>query len=159
MFNKNRGGGEGEMYDGSDSDDSDCENEAASKQRYYKVLFVGYKQSGAKTTFIRKYTGTRGVPAYKELRVQNMDIIFELWDDPDTFVKDADGIVIGYDITDRKSYNMALESCRSLVERNSRAVIMVLGNKVDLESERKVSTKEGEILADYINASNFNEGI
>lgn len=142
-----------------DDSDSDYENEAAKAQRYFKVLFVGYKGTGAKTNFITKYTGTKGVPAYKELLIGDKSVILELWDNPEVTVKDADGIVIGYDITSRTSYNMALNSCRELLERNPRALKMVIGNKSDLEDRRQVSIAECSILSDFAQTENYYEGI
>ena len=143
--------------DNSDSD-SDNENEIAKTQRYFKVLFVGCEGTGAKTSFITKYTGTKGIPAYKELLVGDKNVILELWDNPSSAVRDADGIVIGYDITSRSSYNMALNYCRVLLEQNPRALKMVIGNKADLKDKRQVSTAECFILGDYAQAEDYYEG-
>ena len=133
-------------------------NTVAPQQRYYKVALIGSKGSGSKTSLIRKCTGSNGVPAYKELMVRGNKIILELWDSPRNKETKVDAIMIGYDITSRESYNTALDAWDSLLKRNSNAVKMVIGNKLDLASNREVSACEGDVLADFVGTTLFHEG-
>ena len=139
--------------------DSSLVNKSAEAQRYLKVVFVGSRGSGTKTSFIEKYSGTNGYPAYKEMTWLGKRLILELWDDSDGSTTDADAIVFGYDITSRKSYNVAMDYRQPLIEKNPDAVKMVIGNKLDLAEKRTVSTNEGRILADVVHAACFHEGI
>ena len=134
------------------------QEEAAKAQKYLRFLFIGSEGSGTKTSFIEKFTGTKGNPVYKEVLVCGTSFILELWDSPDESVSDADCIVIGYDITDRDSYNNALYGSERIFKRNSSALKVVIGNKLDLADDRKVSVSEGRILADAANASAYYEG-
>ena len=65
------------------------------------------------------------------------------------YYRDADGCLLVYDITDRKSFDeikgyfseQIKEKCKKDVK------IILLGNKTDLEKDRKVTQKEGVDLA------------
>lgn len=133
------------------------ENRIAKSQKYYRVLFIGSKKSGSKTTLISKYSGTNGSPAYKELPRKD-NTILELWDDPIDKLRDFDCIVIGFDITDRKSYNTLLDPYRKLLKENPHIAKIIIGNKSDLSRDRKVTQDEGHILADYVGACGYFEG-
>ena len=61
----------------------------------------------------------------------------------------VDGIVIVYDVTKRSTF----ESVSNWIEwiQNARATkysLIIIGNKIDCENEREVSSREGEILAE-----------
>lgn len=133
-------------------------NRSAKNQIYFKVAFTGSRKSGSKTSLISKYAETSGCPAYKEVTSSWRKVILELWDDPNKKVEDIDCIVIGFDITDRSSYNKALNSCTNLLKDNPKAVRVAIGNKSDLAADRQVSEAEGYILADYANGSDYFEG-
>lgn len=127
-------------------------------QYHFRILFVGGKCSGTKTSFIRKYTGTEGRPAYKELSLRGNKILAELYDRTCEDPNNLDAIVVGYDITDKVSYNTAIRDYRSYLDMNKSAIKMVIGNKLDLSSERQVSQREGLILADVVDTTLFYEG-
>jgi len=58
------------------------------------------------------------------------------------------GVILVYDITNRESFNnlsIWLKDCRR--ETNPSTVIMLVGNKKDLEKHREVSTADGERFA------------
>ncbi|KAA8591647.1 hypothetical protein FQN60_017021 [Etheostoma spectabile] len=58
------------------------------------------------------------------------------------------GIILVYDITDEKSYENIQNWMKSIKENASAGVCrMLLGNKCDIESKRKVSRETGEKLA------------
>lgn len=57
-------------------------------------------------------------------------------------------LIVMYDITSHESFGVARETLKqySAVYGRSNILYLVIGNKFDLESERKVSTEEGEKL-------------
>ena len=65
-----------------------------------------------------------------------------------SYYKNCNGILLVYDITDRDSFdklNLWLLEIKANLENS--AVILLIGNKIDLEEERKISPKEGEDFA------------
>eukprot|EP01126_Amoeba_proteus_P067269 TRINITY_DN989_c0_g1_i7.p2 TRINITY_DN989_c0_g1~~TRINITY_DN989_c0_g1_i7.p2 ORF type:complete len:158 (-),score=27.98 TRINITY_DN989_c0_g1_i7:295-768(-) len=65
-----------------------------------------------------------------------------------TYYRNAQAILIVYDITRRGTFNYLsswLEECRQNGDEN--AVLVLLGNKCDLEAERQVSVEEGRAFA------------
>ena len=65
-----------------------------------------------------------------------------------SFYKKADGVVMAYDVTDRKSF----ENIRGWIDSiNKHATVgipkILVGNKIDLEDDRIVSTSAGEEMA------------
>ena len=67
-----------------------------------------------------------------------------------SYYKGAHGIIVTYDITDRDSFN-AVHTWMSEVEKYTQDNItrILVGNKVDLESKRAVSTEEGQEMANH----------
>ena len=68
------------------------------------------------------------------------------------FIKKADGIILMYDITNRKSFD-AISRWRDDILNNKEKdfPIILVGNKCDLEDERKVQKEEGESIAKKYN--------
>lgn len=61
------------------------------------------------------------------------------------FFRNADGVVLVYDITDRDSFNKIrdwIESCRDS-SRGTNIKMVIVGNKIDLKEDRVVLTDEG----------------
>lgn len=137
----------------------------------FRVVFAGAAKTGTKTSFITRYTrGTFsenlswafGTDFYshslihysKEMRLMLFDTRTNLTNS----CRQPSGIVIGYDITNKASLDKARQSYASLWKEYPFAVIMVIGNKLDLEDTRRaVTTKEGEALARDLQASLFFE--
>ncbi len=72
------------------------------------------------------------------------------------FYKNADGIIIVYDITDRRSFDMVHGWIQS-VNNNSKInkPLMIIANKYDLSDSREVSIEDGQRLANYYNIPFF----
>ena len=68
------------------------------------------------------------------------------------FIKKADGIILMYDITNRKTFD-AISRWRDDILNNKEKdfPIILVGNKCDLEDERKVQKEEGENIAKKYN--------
>lgn len=66
-----------------------------------------------------------------------------------TYYKGSHGVMIVYDITDRESFN-SVPMWLSEVEAHAGpgVVRLLIGNKSDLEEQRKVPAKEGQALAE-----------
>ena len=71
-------------------------------------------------------------------------------------IKMADGILLMYDITDRSSFESIKDWAKSIIdEKGENFPIVLLGNKIDLEDKRQVSTKEGQNEADALKLKFF----
>ena len=65
---------------------------------------------------------------------------------PINFIRNAQGIVLMYDITEIKSFdniNVWLNTIKNLEGENIVPIILI-GNKIDLEDERKISNEKGK---------------
>ncbi|KAM4795717.1 ras-related protein Rab-44-like [Rhinophrynus dorsalis] len=132
----------------------------------YKILFVGNTNVG-KTSFLhrvhegtyqRNTSATIGIDyRIKTIIVDNKRFALQLWDTAgqerfhsitENFFRKADGIVIMYDVTLKNTFTAVrywLNNIREKIEND--IVILLVGNKIDQDSERNVSTAEGEKLA------------
>ena len=68
------------------------------------------------------------------------------------FIKRADGIILMYDITNRESFDTISKWLDDIIDYKERDFpIILVGNKCDLENERKVPKEEGESFANKLN--------
>ena len=136
----------------------------------YKVLLLGDSTVG-KTCILLKYTDkvfqdihmmTIGLDyRLKAMKLKNgKDVKLQIWDTAGqdrfrsitkNFYRGSHGIILIYDVTSLKTF----ENIKSWVtqiheEISDKVVIYLVGNKVDKEEERKVSTAEGKKLADEL---------
>ncbi|XP_063306613.1 ras-related protein Rab-44 [Pelobates fuscus] len=132
----------------------------------YKIMFVGNSNVG-KTSFLEQVHGgsfkkttsaTVGLDyRIKNLIVDNRQYVLQLWDTAgqerfhsitEQFFRKADGIVIMYDVTSKDSFNAARYWLNCIKEKTEEdIVILLIGNKIDCDSERKVAPEQGEQLA------------
>ncbi|XP_060891472.1 EF-hand calcium-binding domain-containing protein 4A [Labrus mixtus] len=138
-----------------------------SPQRVFKLVFLGNSGVG-KTSFIQHYcTGrlqsemraTVGIDfQMKTLTLGSTSITLQLWDTAgqerfrsitEQYYRKADGILAMYDITQSASFTAIRGWVDSVKEKMcDGAILMLLANKVDLSETRKVSTVEGQRLAE-----------
>ena len=136
----------------------------------YKVLLLGDSTVG-KTCVLLKYTDkifqdthmmTIGLDyRLKTMKLQNgQDVKLQIWDTAGqdrfrsitkNYYKGSNGIILIYDVTSLKTF----ENVKSWVsqiheEISDKVVIYLVGNKVDMEEERKVTTEEGQKLAEEL---------
>lgn len=141
-----------------------------------KISFVGDTETGAKTSFIDRYINDSFSEAHESsIGVSfNVEFVFVngkkvkvvMWDIPrqdmydsisSSYFRNVDGIVIGYDITNKGSFEAVKQRYIGLKERYPNAAVMVIGNKVDLEDKRQVSQEEGKMFASDLGSSLFFE--
>lgn len=131
----------------------------------FKVIIVGAGKVGktsltirfAEDRFRESYLPTLGVDFLtKNLNINNAKIKLQLWDTggqefvmsllPFYFSGAAGGVLV-YDITNRNSFN-ALDYWLKQIRQNAGNIPVVLaGNKIDIASQRKVSTEEAQKFA------------
>jgi len=72
------------------------------------------------------------------------------------FIKKADGIILMYDITNRESFDTISKWWDDILNNKEKDFpVILVGNKCDLEDERKVQKEEGESIANKLNTKFF----
>ena len=148
----------------------------------YKISVIGDINVG-KTSFLElfatnrvreNYVSTIGVDFFsKLLYVDGENYKLQFWDTSGqerfrslvpSYLRDAKGVILMYDITDPKTFanlpewmNTIQESCLNC------PMVVLIGNKTDLESEREVAYEEARGFAnennlDYLEMSTRNQG-
>ena len=137
------------------------------KEVLYKILLLGDSSVG-KTCYLMRYTdntfqeihmSTIGLD-YKLKNVQLDDgkiVKIQIWDTAGqdrfrsitkNYYKGAHGIILIYDITNKKSFENVRNWINQIKEEVSEKVsIILVGNKIDDEEHRVVPTVEGEKLS------------
>eukprot|EP00002_Diphylleia_rotans_P023880 TRINITY_DN4702_c2_g1_i1.p1 TRINITY_DN4702_c2_g1~~TRINITY_DN4702_c2_g1_i1.p1 ORF type:complete len:220 (-),score=52.88 TRINITY_DN4702_c2_g1_i1:580-1239(-) len=132
----------------------------------YKLVFLG-DQSVGKTsiitrfmydTFENSYQATIGIDfVSKTIHLEDRVIRLQLWDTAGqerfrslipSYIRDSSIAVVVYDISNRQSFvntRTWIDTIRE--ERGRDVIIMLVGNKTDLQEKRQVNAEEGEQLA------------
>ena len=137
------------------------------KEPHFKILVLGDPSVG-KSCFLIRYTedtfqdvylSTIGMDCkYKDVILEeDKSIRLQIWDTAgqDRFrsitknlYKGAAGIMLIYDITNRNTFDNVKKWVNSIKEEvTSKVVIILVGNKIDLDKKRQVQTDEGEQIA------------
>ena len=149
----------------------------------FRVVFIGEGYSAAKTSFVDRYVRnkiddpgeTTMAPRFitKCTVSRGKEVKLEIWDTDgqirhipivsSMFLRNAASVVVLYDVTLKGSLEWLREYYIDPIKNACPdAVVMVIGNKVDLvfddESMRKVSAEEGEELAREFGTNLFFEG-
>jgi Ras-related protein Rab-6A len=131
--------------------------------RKFKLVFLG-EQSVGKTSLITRfmydsfdntYQATIGIDFLsKTMYLEDRTIRLQLWDTAGqerfrslipSYIRDSTVAVVVYDITNSNSFqqvNKWIEDVRA--ERGNDVIIMLVGNKTDLQDKRQVTMEEGE---------------
>lgn len=131
--------------------------------RKFKLVFLG-EQSVGKTSLITRfmydsfdntYQATIGIDFLsKTMYLEDRTVRLQLWDTAGqerfrslipSYIRDSTVAVVVYDITNSNSFqqvNKWIEDVRA--ERGNDVIIMLVGNKTDLQDKRQVSMEEGE---------------
>ena len=138
----------------------------------YKIIFIGESAIGAKTTLIDKISKINDGNSTsnftntfisKHVNIgNNKEIILQLWDTAGNekyrsltklFLKDSTCIILGYDITRRRTFEEIKDYwCHLIYELGySYNLKYLIGNKKDLEERRQVSEEEAILFSDSEN--------
>ena len=142
-------------------------NNDTKKMNIYKIMIVGDSIAG-KTCFLLRYFGEGFHPTtphtigldfkMKEIQLEEGQTIkLQIWDTAGqdrcytmikSYLKGTDGLIFIYDITSKYSFNFVrnwiIEYKGYLLEK---VPIFLIGNKIDMEYDRQVSSEEGILLA------------
>ena len=142
---------------------------------HYKILILGDPAVGkscflaryVENSFENVYMSTAGMDyKYKDVELGDGKLIkLQIWDTAGqeryrtlttNLYKGAVGIVLIYDITNKKTFENVRSWITSIEEETSKKIILILvGNKADLKDERKVQKEEGEDIAKEFNLPFF----
>ena len=132
----------------------------------FKILLLGDSGVG-KSSLLLRYTknefmtdmrSTIGVEfGLKYIKIENLQLKVQIWDTAgmeryrsitNAYYKGAKGVIAVYDICRKKSFESVdkwIEDFKSKADED--AVILLIGNKNDLNEKREVSIEEAEIKA------------
>jgi Ras-related protein Rab-1A len=110
-------------------------------------------------TFVDNYMNTIGFDYKSEtISIDEKVVKLQIWDTAGqeryksvtkNFYHKAQGIVLMYDVTSEDSFCSIKTWLKSIKEASGDKIsIILVGNKIDLEGQRKVSEKEGRALAE-----------
>ena len=131
-----------------------------------KIMILGNTSVG-KTSFIIKYTENTFQEVYlstigidykiKKLTYNEQKYNLYIYDTTGeerfrslsfNLIKFTEGVILMYDITNKSSFKSISEWIESAREhKGENYPIIIIGNKIDLEEKRKITTEEGENLA------------
>lgn len=133
----------------------------------YKILLLGNSAVG-KTCIIIRYSENKFIENYdttiglnyklKQLDIEGNPIKLQIWDTSGeekfksiakNFYRNANGVLLVYDICNRKSFDEVEEWISQIKDNadNDDIVLVLCGNKIDLENNRTVTKEEGQQLA------------
>ncbi|TKA32640.1 Ras-related protein Rab6, partial [Friedmanniomyces endolithicus] len=129
----------------------------------FKLVFLG-EQSVGKTSLITRfmydsfdstYQATIGIDFLsKTMYLEDRTVRLQLWDTAGqerfrslipSYIRDSSVAVVVYDTTSQKSFEQTrkwVEDVRS--ERGNEVIIVLVGNKTDLNEKREVTSAQGE---------------
>ncbi|KAM4664588.1 ras-related protein Rab-13 [Discoglossus pictus] len=139
---------------------------AKSYDHLFKLLLIGDSGVGktclivrfSEDSFTSTYISTIGIDfKIRTTEIQGKKIKLQVWDTAGqerfktittAYYRGAMGIILVYDITDERSFENIQNWMKSIKENAAAGVErMLLGNKSDMESRRKVPKERGEKLA------------
>jgi len=136
----------------------------------FKILLLGDSGVGKSciilryidNTFTQNLMNSIGVDfKLKTMSIDGKNVKLQIWDTAGqerfrtittSYYKGAQGIVIVYDVTESESFEHVKNWMNDIEKYAKNDVLKILvGNKSDLISKRKVSTEQGQDLADHYN--------
>ena len=145
-------------------DDEDVSGENILK---LKLIVIGNQGTGktcilnrfVNETFEENYQATIGLDFQsKNVTIHDQDVRLILYDTAGQekfralipmYIRDASIILFIYDISDRESFDSIPKWIRDVLNvKEPEAILVLVGNKIDLENERKVTFEEGKKFAD-----------
>ena len=149
-------------------------NKDVENAEFIKIMTLGNMKVG-KTNFILKYTEDKFEESHistigldfkiKKVEINNKHYQLLLFDTAGqeryksialNVIKDAHGILLMYDITDKATFDSIPDWIQSIKDlKGDDFPLILLGNKIDLEEERNISKEEGQKFADKIGIQFF----
>ena len=141
----------------------------------YKILLLGDSEVGkscflmryADNVFVENYITTIGLDyKLKYIQLDSGQVIkVQLWDTAGqdryrtiakNYYKGSHGILLLYDVTKSSSFENIREWIKDIREEvYEKAIIFLIGNKIDKKDQIKIKTEEGEKLAEEFNIPFF----
>ena len=144
--------------------------------KFFKLLLLGESGTGAKTCLMRRYTDnifnanqTATIGIEDKIKMVDTDfgkIKLQIWGAAgqsrfrtinSTYVKGSHCIILGYDVTDRQSFEVIRKYWYNFVMKHKGGdfpLMYLVGNKID-KPDRVVSDEEGKSLANDLNMKYF----
>ena len=135
-----------------------------------KLIVVGNQGTGkscilnrfVNETFEENYQATIGLDFQsKNVTIHDQDVRLILYDTAGQekfrslipmYIREAQIILLIYDITDKESFDSMPKWIQEVLQvKNSEAVFVLIGNKIDLEDKRQISFEEGKKFAEENN--------
>ena len=135
-----------------------------------KLIVVGNQGTGkscilnrfVNETFDENYQATIGLDFQsKNVSIHDQDVRLILYDTAGQekfrslipmYIREAQIILLIYDISNRESFDSMPKWIQEVLDvKNTEAVFVLIGNKIDLENERKVTFEEGKKFAEENN--------
>ena len=154
--------------------DSEYSLEEEAYDERIRIMLLGDSNVG-KTSILKRYCKNQFSESYissvgidfetKYIKVDEKTINLQIWDTAGqerykviskNYYNKSDGFIIVYDITNKSSFDSIVnwvEDIKELASNDNKNII--LGNKCDLESERKINKEEGDNLAKKYNSQFF----
>ena len=141
--------------------------QSENKELLYKILLLGDSSVG-KTCFLMRYTdntyqeihmSTIGIDnKFKDVELEDgKKVKIQIWDTAGqdrfrsitrNYYKGANGIVLIFDVTNKKSYENVKNWVKQIKEEvSSRVTIILVANKIDDVNHRIVTKEDGEKIA------------
>ena len=150
-------------------------NSSQENDAVYKILLLGDSEVGkscflmryADNVFVENYITTIGLDyKLKYVQLENGEKIkVQLWDTAGqdryrtiakNYYKGSHGILLLYDVTKINSFENIREWIQNIKEEvYEKAIIFLIGNKIDKTGERKITTEQGKNLAAEYNMPFF----
>uniref|UniRef100_A0A0A9WD40 Ras-related protein Rab-43 n=1 Tax=Lygus hesperus TaxID=30085 RepID=A0A0A9WD40_LYGHE len=135
----------------------------------FKIVLIGDCGAGKTSVvqrfktgnFVERHGNTIGVDfSMKSVTIENKKVKLQIWDTAgqerfrtitQSYYRSANGVIIVYDITKRSSFlnlHRWIEEVRRYTASN--VLLILIGNKCDLNSLREVEAEERESVVEYI---------
>ena len=150
------------------------EGEETNYELLYKIIIIGDAAVGKsniltryiKNEFCQNQKSTVGVElGIKFIKIKGVNTKIQIWDTAgqeryraitSSYYKGSHGCFIVYDITNQSSFDNVEKWYEHVQKEAGKDIsIILVGNKSDLENERKVSKEKGEDLAKNLNCPFF----
>lgn len=136
----------------------------------FKLVFLGDQNVG-KTSLITRfmydtwhdsYEATIGIDFLsKTIHLADKTIRLQLWDTAGqerfrclipSYIRDSTAAIIVYDITNSNTFHSVTQWIEEVqAERGNDVIVVIVGNKIDLNKKRQISTDEGRLKANELN--------